>query len=119
MKQQPKMLALQLDKQQFVMEMMENRRLNNAKIIELEARAALEMEEAGGVKEGHRIAAFAAAIGAMRAHDEHLKSRIDQMLKQMELENDASADGGGVGKPPATPSLPSLPGITSAAAGVV
>jgi chaperonin GroES len=119
MRQQPKMLALQLDKQQFVMEMMENRRLNNAKIIELEAKAALEMEEAGGVKEGHRIAAFAAAIGAMRAHDEHLKSRIDQMLKQMELENDASTDGGGLGKPPAIPSLPSLPGAASAAAGVV
>jgi len=124
MKQQPKMAQLQLDKQEFLMEIMETRRLNNAKIIELEAKAALEMESAGGIKEGHRIAAFEAAIGAMRTHDEHLKSRVDSMLRQMELEMEAAQHGpssqpGGVGKPLSSPSLPSLPGVAQAAPGGV
>jgi len=95
MKQQPKMLALQLERQEFLMQLYEDRKLNAAKILELQAKAALEMESAGGIKEGHRIAAFEAAIGAMRTHDEHLKGRIDQMLKQMELEMEALKDGSG------------------------
>ncbi len=118
LKQQPKMLALQLDKQQFLMELMETRRVNNAKIIELEAKAALEMEEAGGVKEGHRIAAFEAAIGALRAHDEALRGRIELMLKQQEAEeksDGSSTDRGGLASMGGPPGLPSLPGAPAPA----
>jgi len=122
MKMQPKMEQLKLDKQEMLMNYYEDRRINNAKIIELEAKAALEMEEAGGIKEGHRIAAFAAAIGAMKAHDEHLKSMIDQMLKHMELEMEgkedgSSPDGTRVGGVVGQHLQQSLPGAASAAPG--
>ncbi len=121
MKQQPKMLQLQLDKQQFIIEMMETRKLNQAKIIELEAKAALEMEEAGGIKEGHRIAAFEAAIGAMRAQDEHLRGRIELMIKQMEAEkpDGDGTDQGGMGRPPAAHVLPSIQGTPASTPGGV
>lgn len=119
MKQQPKMKQLELDKQEMLMNYYEDRRLNNARILELEAKAALEMESAGGIKEGHRIAAFEAAIGAMRAQDEHLRGRIELMIKQMEAEKPDGDDtnAGGVARPPAAHVLPSIQGAPAPAPG--
>lgn len=119
MKQQPKMEQLKLDKQEMLMNYYEDRRLNNARILELEAKAALEMESAGGIKEGHRIAAFEAAIGAMRAQDDHLRGRIELMIKQMEAEKPDGDDtnAGGVARPPAAHVLPSIQGAPAPAPG--
>ena len=96
MKLQGKQMELQLRQQEFTITMKENVRVNNAKILELEAKAAQEMEQAGGVKEGHRIAAFEAAIGALKVNNEHIRGQIDLMLKSMEQKDeDANARGMG------------------------
>ena len=96
MKLQGKQMELQLRQQEFTITMKENVRVNNAKILELEAKAAQEMEQAGGVKEGHRIAAFEAAIGALKVNNEHIRGQIDLMLKSME-QKDEDANARGVG----------------------
>lgn len=114
---QVKQASLQMQQQQFVAELMEQRRVNSAKILQLEAQAAKLIEEAGGVKTGHQIAAFSAAIGAMKAHDDSMRGRVELMLKSMEQQNEqggqapdgagmagmggAPGDQGGQGMPPA------------------
>ena len=88
MKAQVKQAQLQADMQKFAAELMEQRRLNSAKILQLEAQAAKLIEEAGGVQKGHEIAAFEAAIGALKTHDEAIRSRLELFMKSMEGKED-------------------------------
>ena len=92
-KMQAKQSQLEWDKKVFIAEMQEEVRINDATILELSAKAAKELEEAGGVKEGHRIAMFDAAIGAMKNHNEHVRGQIDSMLKGLENEQDYAVAG--------------------------
>ena len=94
LKQQTKQLTLQADMQQFVAELIETRRLNNAKILQLEAQAAKLLAEADGVDAGHQIAAFDAAIGALKAQDQSVRGQIETMMKIMEKENETSDRAG-------------------------
>lgn len=87
---QGKQMQMQADMQKFAADLMEQRRLNSAKIMQLEAQAAKLMAEAQGAEAGHQLAAFEAAIGAMKTHDEMLRSRIELMLQGMKLDNDAA-----------------------------
>lgn len=86
-KQQTKLAEIQSKERMFLAELMEQRRLNQATILKLEADAAKAIAEAHGVEAGHQIAAFEAAIGALKTHNEAIQGRIDTMLKAM-----ASAD---------------------------
>ena len=73
-----------------------------AKIIELQAKAILELEQADGVKAGHAIAMLEAQIGAQR-------SQVDATLKALGMLKDfqeESSDGGDKG---AVPSLEGQP----------
>lgn len=121
-KMQTKQQALQLEAQKFAQELMEQRRVNSAKILQLEAQAAKLIEEAGGVKMGHQIAAFDSAIGALKAHDESLRERANFMLKSVELDNDRHAKqtadrggmegmGGAPGNPGPSPAPQGMAGI--------
>lgn len=85
------------EQSQFILEMMEEKRVNDAKILELEAKAALEVEEAGGVKSGHQIAAFEAAIGALKLHSDTLFRKIELMQERMALDAKSSDAGRGNG----------------------
>jgi chaperonin GroES len=85
---------LKLKEMMFMAELMEERRLNGAKIVELEAKAMMHMAEAQGVDAGHKIAAFEAALGALKHHDESLNKRIELMMKSLEKENDGQASNG-------------------------
>jgi len=89
-KAQTKQMSMQADMQKFVANLMEQRRLNSAKILQLEAQAAKLVAEAGGVQTGHEIAAFEAAIGALKANDDSLRGGIELMMKQMESSNEAT-----------------------------
>ena len=93
-KAQTKQMSMQADMQKFVANLMEQRRLNSAKILQLEAQAAKLVAEAGGVQTGHEIAAFEAAIGALKVHDDSLKGGIELMMKQMESGNEATNGAG-------------------------
>jgi chaperonin GroES len=88
-KAQVKMKQLELDKMMFVAELQEEMRLNQAKIIELQAKAAHELAQAKGVEAGHQLAAFDAAIGAMKQRQELLIKKSELLLKGLELDQNA------------------------------
>ena len=94
MKLQMSQMKLQADMQKFTADLMEQRRLNSAKILQLEAQAAKLIADAGGVETGHQIAAFEAAIGALKVHDESLRSRAELMMKSMEQPNETTSRAG-------------------------
>ena len=97
MKMQTKQMGVQADMQKFAANLMEQRRLNSAKILQLEAQAAKLVAEAGGVQTGHEIAAFEAAIGALKTHDESLRGGIELMMKSMEPSNETTNRAGMAG----------------------
>lgn len=55
--------------------------LNDAKVNELEAKAAKETAEAAGVQEGHALAMIQAQIGAAKVHREGLMKVLDVMQR--------------------------------------
>ena len=78
MKLQAKQLQFKQETLQFALGLMEEHRLNDAKILQLEAQAAKQVEEAGGVKSGQ-------ALEALKSVMEVLQSRQDMVTKQIEL----------------------------------
>ena len=107
-KMQLAQLQLQSQQQQFVMGLMEEQKLNNAKIIELQAKAVRELAEAKGIKEGHTIALIEAQLGVLKSHNDVLAQHIDMAIKSMEAQDNAAdraaergesapANGGGMG----------------------
>jgi len=107
LKMQAKQAQLEWDKKVFAAELQNEVALNQAKITELMAKASMELEQAGGVKEGHRIAAFEAAIGAMKQHNDALNERIGLMIKGMENEQESGAG--------AVPAMAGAPGNAASA----
>lgn len=87
-KLQGKQMQFESEKAMFAAELMETHALNQAKILELQAKARKELEEAGGVKGNQQIAAYNAAIGAMKQHN-------DSILRQVELWIKGSENGTG------------------------
>lgn len=79
--------------QKLAMQLMSTQDLNMAKIVELKAKAALEMEEAGGVKEGHAIAAFEAQVGALKQHNDALNTQIEMVLGHVQEMTKAQQGG--------------------------
>ena len=65
-----------------IIELMEERRVNDAKIRQLDAQAAKLLAEAGGVETGHQIAALEAAIGALKVHNDSINDALKLMLEQ-------------------------------------
>ncbi len=90
MKLEGKKAQLDLDKQMFIADLMEQRRINTAKILELEAKAAKEVAEAGGIQSGQQIAAFNAHLGALKAHDDAMKGKIEILMNAMEMAHEHS-----------------------------
>lgn len=112
-KLQAKQLQIQTDAQLFMAELMEQRKINAAKIVELHAKAARELAQADGVAAGHRIAAFEAALGAMKQHDDSLMRMIDTISKGMT--NAAPTQPGGMGRLESAPNDSGLPPMGSEA----
>ena len=100
MKLQAKMADIKFKTQKAVLEMQEEHLLNAAKITELEARAQKEIAEAGGVQTGQLIAAYEAAIGAMKAHNDSVAKQIELLMKGME-DGNRDQQGGVPGMAPA------------------
>ena len=117
MKVQYQMEKLKADKMMFIAQLQVEMKLNEAKIHKLEAEAAKAVAEAGGVKSGHMIAAFEAAIGAIKVHNDALHQQAERLMKGME--DEPNADRGGVpgmagassNQGPATMALPQAGGL--------
>jgi chaperonin GroES len=95
LKQKMHMANLEWKKLQFVSSLVEQRQLNQAKITELMAQAALLMEQAGGVKSGNDIKAFEAAIGALTSVNDSITNQISaQQAQQGESDGSGTQTGG-------------------------
>ena len=92
-------MKLDAAKMEFVMSLEEEKKLNEAKIVELKAKAAEHLANADGVQSGHEIAAFEATIGALKQHNESLDRQRKMMLEgiQNDRANKDSQPGGSPG----------------------
>ncbi len=97
LKLQASQAALQQKQAQFMLTLQEEHRLNTAKIVQLEAQAHQFLANAQGTDTGHQIAAFEAAIGAAKTHNEHLRGMIDLLQKGMQSERGSGDQPGGMG----------------------
>lgn len=80
MKQEIDRAELELRKTELFAKLLEEKRVNDAIILELEAKATLEMEKAGGEKMGKEIALFDAHLGALKQRNEHLSKQLETMM---------------------------------------
>jgi chaperonin GroES len=103
MKLKGKAMQFQHEKQMFVMKLMEERRLNTAKIVQLQAQAASLIAGIGAEQASIQLSAFDSAVAAMQAHNDMLNQSIESM--QGDSEN---GEGGGVPGMAPAPSDPSL-----------
>lgn len=92
LKTQRAQLELKAQREEFLISLMEERRINNAKILELEARAAEHLANAKGVEVGHQLSAMQTALGALKSHDESLRKRVEIMVKAMESDREFERD---------------------------
>lgn len=88
LKAEEKKLNLQVKMKLGMMKLIQEAEVNKATIMKLEAEAVKAMEEAGGVKEGHKIAMLQAQIGAAKASQDGLFRSIEIMQNAAELEAD-------------------------------
>lgn len=70
---------LQMDHQHVTLKLQNEAQLNGAKIMELQAKAILALEEAKGVSTGHEIAMIQSQIAAAKNHQESLLRTIELM----------------------------------------
>ena len=101
MKMQFQQAKLQQDKLEFVAQLQEDMKKNQAEIIKIHAETAEIMAGIQSVETGHKIALMELQLGMLKEHNLKAKNSIDQILKGMELENDAKqaeakANSGGV-----------------------
>ncbi|MBT9139208.1 MAG: hypothetical protein DDT31_01789 [Syntrophomonadaceae bacterium] len=76
-------MKLQLDQQQFVMEMQETVRLNDSKIMEMEAQVELILSRASAEPIKQRVSAFRAAIEAIRERNNQMNVQLTSMMETM------------------------------------
>jgi chaperonin GroES len=111
-KTQREQLKLQVQQQQFVLSLMEEQRLNNAKIMQLQAQAAKLVAEAGGAKAGHQLAALEMALTALKDHNKAVTDRLSVVMKGMSDGDGATeGDGGGMEEPSGDAGVPEVPPV--------
>ena len=82
---QRKQLELQASREEFVLELMEERKLNNAKILELMAKADSESANAQTEQAYAQVAMINAEISRVKTRNESLNKRIEHLLKVAEI----------------------------------
>ena len=110
MKAQVRMQELELEKQTWMLELTEEKRLNNAKILELEAKAVKLMADAADADAAHSLKVLEAQLGMLRDHNEAVSRRLEVMMKG---KDGSEGNGGGVAKPPRNNGVPPAPPIAS------
>lgn len=125
---QSKMLALQAAQQEFVAKLLEDRRLNQATMVNLEAQAALALARAAGEQDNLEIVKIQMALAAAKQNDERIRMQVDHFLKAMEIFSDpnrkqppaelvqrvASPPGDGSAQPLLAPAAPGADGAMGA-----
>ncbi len=96
-------MKLKQQRMEFAFGLLEEKRLNDAHILQLEAQAAKLVEEAGGIQSGQRLEAFKGVIEIMKGRQELVGKQFDLVMQQMKAqEGEEKPDGedqqGGVRK---------------------
>lgn len=89
-----KKLALQEQRLQWTAQLMEERRLNTAKIIDLEAKAAAAMAGVDASTAATQLSFLQTALDAIKQHNEIVTQRIQAMADMQQAEG-AESEGGG------------------------
>lgn len=82
---QRQQMELQAKQQEFVLSLMEERRLNNAKIIELMANAEKLSADAQSEQQYAQVAAINAQIAAAKSSNDAINQQIDHLLRAAEI----------------------------------
>lgn len=93
MKNQAAANKLEHDKWVFITNMQETMKLNNAKILELNAKALKLEAEAESEPKQQQINAFNAATTAMRDQNSQIEVQVNRMLEEMNDARERSANG--------------------------
>jgi hypothetical protein len=88
MKTQLVMAKLQNAQQEFAATLMEDRRLNQAEMLKIQAQIVHLMAQAEGELDNREIVRMQTALAAMKSRDESIRGRVDQLLKLMELQSE-------------------------------
>ncbi len=86
MKNQEKQMALQVQNQQFMIEMMETVRMNTALIANMEAELVIAMKAEAGNDGDRRINAMNTMLGMAKQRQDGLLKRIELALKEKEID---------------------------------
>ena len=116
---------LAAEMQRFAAEQLEQVRINDAKIIQLEAQAAKLMADAADADAAHELKVVEAHLGMLRDHNEAVTRRLEVMLKGQQGNEQggqaqgsrAGASGGGgrgMAPPPGNAGIPPTPPIATA-----
>jgi hypothetical protein len=84
---QEQQIALQTQMQQFAITLEEEKRMNNAKIIELMAKAQNEAANAQTEQAYAQVAIINAEIARVRAENEHINTRIEHLLSAAKIQS--------------------------------
>ena len=100
LKLQAVQLKLKAAASEFMFGLIEEKRLNDAKILQLEAQAAKLIEEAGGVKSSQALEAFKGLIEIVKGRQEMIQKQFEFMsqLAKGQQEKGDEGDTGGVPK---------------------
>lgn len=95
MRTQVEMAKLQQQKMEFVAEMMEEQKLNEAKILEIKGNLMIAAQSAETDKGDQQVGMMNAMVGMFEARNKVLEARIKHAIEQVKLQNaamDASAE---------------------------
>jgi hypothetical protein len=98
----------QTKKELAALTLMETKRVNDAKILQLEAQAVALMEGVDDADAAHELAVLQAQIGAAKNVDDTITKHLELILKEQENAS-KQGNGGGVGGAPGQPGAGPLP----------
>lgn len=104
-----KEMKLKMDQMMFMAELQEQSRVNNAMIMELRAKALLELEKAGGERAAKDLMPFNAMLDLLDRQEAAIQGRM-KLLQQGMKNEQSTATPGGVPGMEAAPSNPGLDG---------
>lgn len=97
-KEQTAQLKIQAEMQRFVVTMMEETRVNDATITNLQAQAAEHAANADSETQAHETAQVDAMIGLLKLRNDHLRGAVDMELGKLKLATEAFKAHGAASK---------------------
>lgn len=114
LKSEQKNLALQAQMQMFAAQLMEDQRINSAKIMELQAKAAKAIADANSEQQYAEVAAMQAAINMEKLNYEKVTRMLELLLKGVEIDGKLKdADGSGISGVVSQSSNPAIQGLVA------